>query len=234
MKAVFALCLVLAAAAAPAGEPPASASPAVVKGVVQEVKEAPGFTYLRLKTRDGETWAAVRTATVKPGAEVTIENVVVMRDFESKSLKRKFETIVLGDLAGAGAGARGGGNAAASPHAGPAGAASVGDVQVPKASGPNARSVAEIMTRGAELKGKPVVVRGKVVKYNPGIMGRNWIHLRDGSGSAADGTNDVLVTSTNDVKLGDVVTMRGTVRTDADFGSGYSYKVLVEEATLQK
>src|SRR6185295_16120044 len=97
-----------------------------------------------------------------------------------------------------------------------------------------ARTVAEIMTQGARLKDKPVLVRGKVVRYNPGIMGRNWIHLRDGSGSAADGTNDVLVTSLNEVKVGEIVTMHGIVRTDRDFGAGYSYKVLVEEAALQK
>jgi hypothetical protein len=79
-----------------------------------------------------------------------------------------------------------------------------------------------------------VVVRGKVVKYNPGIMGKNWIHLRDGSGAAADGTNDVLVTTAHQAKLGDVLTVKGVVRTDKDFGSGYSYKVLIEEATLQQ
>ena len=79
-----------------------------------------------------------------------------------------------------------------------------------------------------------MVVRGKVVKYTPGVMGKNWVHLRDGSGSAADGTNDVLVTTKDETKIGDVVLARGTVRTDVNLGSGYSYKVLVEEATLQK
>jgi hypothetical protein len=63
---------------------------------------------------------------------------------------------------------------------------------------------------------------------------KNWIHLRDGSGSAADNTNDVLVTTTNSAKAGDVVTVKGVVRTNKDFGSGYSYKVLIEEATLQQ
>jgi hypothetical protein len=65
-------------------------------------------------------------------------------------------------------------------------------------------------------------------------MGKNWIHLRDGTGAEADRTNDVLVTTLDEVKLGDVVTLKGTVRTDRDLGSGYSYKVLVEDATLQK
>jgi hypothetical protein len=89
------------------------------------------------------------------------------------------------------------------------------------------------MTKSAELKGKAVLVRGKVVKYNPGIMGKNWIHLRDGTGSPANGSNDVLVTTMSTAKVGDIVTIKGTVRTDKDFGSGYAYKVLIEEATLQ-
>jgi hypothetical protein len=108
-----------------------------------------------------------------------------------------------------------------------------GDVHVPKASGDNARTVAEIMAKAAELKEKPVLVSGKVVKYNAGIMGKNWIHLRDGSGSEKDGNNDILVTTGSQTKVGDVVTVKGIVRTDKDFGAGYAYKVLIEEATLQ-
>jgi hypothetical protein len=120
-----------------------------------------------------------------------------------------------------------------SPHGSMTKPADVADVKVAKASGPNAKTVAEIITQAADLKDKPVLVRGKVVKYNSGIMGKNWIHLRDGSGSAAAGTNDVLVTSLNEVKVGDVVTAKGIVRTDKDFGAGYLYKVIVEEATFE-
>ena len=80
---------------------------------------------------------------------------------------------------------------------------------------------------------RPSLVSGKVVKYNPGIMGKNWVHLRDGSGSAADSSNDILVTTQNPASVGAIVTARGIVRTDKDFGAGYAYKVLIEEATLQ-
>lgn len=82
------------------------------------------------------------------------------------------------------------------------------------------------------LKDKTVLVRGKVVKYNPGILGKNWIHLRDGSGSAAERTNDVLVTSKSETKIGDVVLVKGVVRTDTDIGSGYSYPVMIEAVEL--
>jgi len=125
-------------------------------------------------------------------------------------------------------------NDAVHMRAGTAKAVDVGNVKVPKATGPDARTVAEIVAKGPELSNKPVLVRGKVVKYTPGVLGKNWIHLRDGSGSASDGTNDLLVTTKDETKIGDVVLARGTVRTDVNVGSGYSYKVLVEEATLQK
>ena len=108
------------------------------------------------------------------------------------------------------------------------------NIKVPKASGPNARTVAEVITKRVELKDKTVLVRGKVVKFTPEILNKNWIHLRDGSGSASDNTHDVIVTTNDQVKAGDVVVVKGVVRIDKDLGSGYSYKVLIEEATLQR
>ena len=108
------------------------------------------------------------------------------------------------------------------------------NVKVPKAIGPNAQTVAEVITKRVELKDKAVLVRGKVVKFTPDILNKNWIHLRDGSGSASDNTHDVVVTTKDQARAGDVVVVKGIVRTDKDLGSGYAYKVLIEEATLQK
>ena len=226
-----AMCAGAAENAVPAGD--------TVKGEVLEVIDANGFTYLRLKTKEGEFWASVTKTAVNKGAEVTVENVMVMKDFKSKSLNRTFPVILLGNLPGATPASANphaaGGGAAANPHAGMnmSKAQDVADVKVPKAAGANARTVAEVITKSGELKDKPVAVRGKIVKYNQGIMGKNWIHLRDGSGSAADNNNDLLVRTTMPAKVGDVVTARGTVRTDQDFGAGFAYKVLVEDAKLQ-
>ena len=239
MKALLAICLFVTASltwAAP-GQAPSSA----VKGEVLEVKNVDSYTYLRLKTKGGETWAAVTTAAVKKGESVTIENVMTMRNFESKTLKQTFPIILFGTLGGAssGVGAMGaytGGASAAEVAAAHPGFAKVDDkqvVRVAKATGANARTVAEILTKGPELKDKSVLVRGQVMKYTPGIMGKNWLHISDGSGSAANGTNDLIVTTTQQAKVSDVVTAKGIVRTNKDFGAGYSYKVLVEEATLQ-
>lgn len=239
MKFLFAICVMLCTGLVWGTEKPAPPqTAAVVKGEVLEVKDVESYTYLRLKTRDGETWAAVAKTPVKKGAEVTIENAMIMDNFESKSLKKTFPKIIFGTLAAAGAGAVATSSGMMmAPHGGVANMAKMADgadVKVPKASGPNAHTVAEIVTKKSELKDKTVLVHAKVVKYNAGVMGKNWLHLRDGSGLASDNTNDVLVTTTEPAKLGDVVLVKGIVRIDKDFGAGYSYKVLIEEATLQK
>jgi len=113
-------------------------------------------------------------------------------------------------------------------------AADLGEIKVAKASGPNAKTVEEIINQRAQLKDKPVVVRGKVVKFNAGIMGRNWLHLRDGTGAEDKGSNDILITTQDDAQFGEVVTVSGTVRIDKDFGSGYFYNVLVEDASIKR
>jgi hypothetical protein len=214
--------------------PNAPSSPAAVRGEVLEVKDVDAYTYLRLKTKDGETWAAVNRAPIKKGAEVSIENPTVMTNFSSKTLNRTFDRIVFGSLAGAGTGAATAKTDLNAMHAGMSQPADIADVKVAKATGPDARTVAEIVGTKADLKGKTVLVRGKVVKYTPAVLGKNWIHLRDGSGSADAKTNDVLVTTKDETKIGDVVLVKGVVRTDVDLGSGYTYTVMVDEATLQK
>ncbi|HEU4384110.1 MAG TPA: nucleotide-binding protein [Anaeromyxobacteraceae bacterium] len=115
-----------------------------------------------------------------------------------------------------------------------AGPTDVGSVKVEKAAGPDARTVLEIHNQRARLKEKKVAVRGKVVKFTAGIMGRNWVHLRDGTGVQDKGTNDLTVTTGDTAAVGDVVVAKGVVRIDKDFGAGYAYPVIVEEAKLSK
>lgn len=117
----------------------------------------------------------------------------------------------------------------AAPPAAPADAAAA-EAMAPPAGG---LSIADVWAKRASLAGRPVSVRGKVVKFNGGIMDRNWLHLQDGSGSAADGTNDLTVTTAAEVKVGDVVTVSGVLATGRDFGAGYAYAVILERATVQ-
>ncbi|HEY5996416.1 MAG TPA: hypothetical protein VIU29_05305 [Candidatus Deferrimicrobiaceae bacterium] len=105
-------------------------------------------------------------------------------------------------------------------------------VKVEKASGKNAYTVAELHAGVAKLDKKPVVVRGKVVKVSKGIMGKNWIHLKDGTGEGE--TAKIIATSQDLAAVGDVVTAKGTLYKDKDFGAGYFYKAIVEEAKIGK
>ena len=107
-------------------------------------------------------------------------------------------------------------------------------IKVERAAGENAFAVAEICAKSTLLNGKTVRVRGQVVRFNPAIMGKNWIHLRDGSGSAEANTDDILVTTRAQAQVGAVITVRGPVHTNKDFGAGYVYQVLIEDASVSK
>ena len=235
--------------AASSAAAPAAPGPLAVRGVVQETFDASDYTYMRLKTADGETWAAVTKAAVKKGDEVTIVDAAPMDGFESKTLNRKFDRIVFGALAAPGSGAAA---APVAPGHAPAvdpgvrqqmaaqhamaasGPADVGKIDVKKAEGTNGRTVAELFSQRAVLKGQEVAVRGKVVKFTSGVMGRNWVHLRDGSGSREKKDDDVTITTNDVVAVGDVVLVRGTVGLDKDFGAGYVYPVLIEGAKVAR
>jgi hypothetical protein len=228
------------AAAPSAGQPTGM----TVAGKVLERIDAGPYSYLRLDTLGGEQWAAVPKCETKNGEDVVVSHAMSMDGFESKTLNRKFDHIVFGILDGAGApvpagaGLPAGHGQMADPHAGgkapSAPPADLGPIAVSRAIGPNAATVAEIFGKQAALKGKPVSVHGKVVKVLPGIMGKNWLHLRDGSGSDEKKDNDLTVTTDDVATLGSVVLVQGTVHTDKDLGSGYNFPVIVEDAKVTK
>ena len=213
---------------------PVAAIPAAaesVSGTVAETMDAGGYTYVKLTTASGEKWAAVPLAKVALGDKVTIVKPTVMKNFASPTLKRTFDEILFGTLDGASAVAPATPMASAKASGAPS-AASSGPVA--KAAGPTGRTIAEVFAGKTALKDKPVLVRGRVVKFNAGILNRNWIHIVDGSGAKASGDNDLTVTTQGEANVGDVVVVRGVLHLDKDFGGGYSYAVIIEDATLEK
>jgi hypothetical protein len=224
--------------------PPQAASPAfdhpgpdaqegktVIQGTVLETIEVPQYTYLRIATPGtGETWAAVSSpADAAEGQPVAVVVETRMVDFESKTLGRTFDSIYFGSLEVGGAAvapqAPGGHGRTAAPAP-----AAVADV--PIAEGDRGARIADVHARRAELSGKPVRVRGVVVKSTAGVMGRSFVHLRDGSGDAAAGTDDLTVTMSETPAVGDTLLVEGTVTVDKDFGAGYRYPVLLEDAQV--
>jgi hypothetical protein len=226
--ALAALVLAFAAVAASAQS---SAPPQFTRlqGEALEVIDVDAYTYVRLGTADGEKWVAVSRATLKKGEKITVENASLMPNFESKTLNRKFERIWFGQLGGtAGRQAK----AESNPHG--AAQPSAGVEKVAKATGADAKTVAEVVSGKGALKDKTVSVRGKVVKVTSGVMGKNWLHVQDGTGKAADNTHDLIVTTKEPASKGEIVTARGTVRTDVKMGAGYAFEVLVEDASLRR
>ena len=101
------------------------------------------------------------------------------------------------------------------------------EVQVEAAEG--TLSISELFASPGAYKGKTVRIRGEVVKFNAAIMDRNWIHIQDGT--EHEGKFDLTVTSSESFEVGSMVTVEGVLAINRDFGYGYSYEILLEQAT---
>ncbi len=190
-----------------------------------------GYTYVCLEKKGKKTWVAVPEMKVSVGQEITFQPGAEMTNFPSKTLNRTFDRIIFSagpaSAQGAGSTKAGSGSTAASVPA-------VTDVKVEKAKGANAYTVGDIFAKRKTLDKKTVVVRGKVVKVSSGIMGANWIHVQDGTGDAKKGTHDLVATTQDLPSVGDVVTVKGVLSADKDFGAGYRYDVIIEKASIQR
>lgn len=240
-------------AATPPASAAAPASAETVTGTVVETMNSGGYTYMRLQTGQKEVWIAASEMSVTKGESMTAPLEMPMANFHSNTLNRDFPMIYFvtqvaragQPLQGAPAavaarapmpmsshaptGAPTDSTAGGSPNAAPQATAPV-QPNAPPAGG---LSIADTWAKRASLANTSVTVRGTVVKVNNSIMGSNWLHLQDGSGKAADGTNDLTVTTDAVVKVGDVITVTGTLAVKKDFGSGYSYEAILEKATIK-
>lgn len=244
LSCVIALSSVTAAMAMPdkAGAPPvenssqAAAEP--LAGKVVQTMDSGGYTYVYLQKKDGEkVWVAVASTAVNVGAQISFKGGMEMRDFESKSLKRKFDKIIFADGAVTDTPAKAvpsKDNKSASGGSKAAASGKDAKITVSKATGANAYTVQEVFAGSTKLNKKKVVVKGKVVKVSAGIMGKNWIHIQDGTGSQAKKNHNLVCTSQDMADVDDIVTVSGTLAKDKDFGGGYKYNAIVEDATVKK
>jgi hypothetical protein len=226
-----------ATATAPAtvtASPPARAS-GDIAGTIAEAMNAGGYTYARLRTGTTDSWVAANEFPATVGDQISATIDMPMENFNSKTLNRSFPLIYFvkgvtrSGVAVAAAGP-GGELALAESHAPAPNATVVSPIK----PAPGGITIADLWMRRKALAGTVVVISGKVVKVNNEILGSNWIHLQDGSGSAQSGTHDLTVTTSALVKVGDVVTITGKLATGKDLGSGYAYEVIVENATVAR
>jgi len=202
-------------------------------GSVVETMNTSGYTYIQVDTGTEKFWAAAPEFKVAVGDSVVVPEGMPMTDYESKTLNRKFDVVyfvdsvmVGGTLPEAAAGETPAGHPSVTVAEG--GENKIDLKGIAKAKG--GKTVAELYGEKGALSGKDISVRGKVVKFSPQIMGTNWIHLQDGSGS--EGTNDLTVTTDTTVNVGDTVLVTGKLTTDKDFGYGYKYDLIIEEAKV--
>ncbi len=218
---------------APATQAAPAAAPSKT-GKVVETMDAAGYTYVNVDTGSEKIWAAAPQFAVKVGDEVVVPEGMPMPNYHSKTLERTFDMVyfVPSVLVG-GTTQLAGSTPAGQPQMNGSSKTVVEKTDVDLSGikpADGGQTVADVFAKKTELAGKPVKVRGKVVKFSPAIMGKNWIHLQDGTGDA--GSNDLVVTTNIAANVGDTIVISGVLTIDKDFGYGYKYAVLVEDAEV--
>jgi len=188
-------------------------------GVVQETMSSGGYTYMKVKDGSQHYWVAMTQRDVKKGDKVNYSEQGWMKNFHSKTLNRTFESILF-----------------------------AGDVSQQKSTVQTQQfqtnmhsdykekgtlSIAELFANREKYVGKTVTVKGKVTKTSSGIMKLNWLHVQDGSNF--QNMNDLVFTSTQTLpKVGSVIYATGKVVKDKDFGYGYFYPLIIQEASFKE
>ncbi len=197
--------------------------------VVNEVQQTGGYTYLLVQESNQEYWLAVSKTDVKVGEKIYFREAMEMKDFESKELNRVFESIFFVD------------QISREPISAETKKAEViakrkegmqkllDSIKISPVAG--GHSIGELYENAEKYNQQTVKVRGQVVKVNLDIMDRNWVHLMDGT--KGDNRSDLTFTTMDIVKVGDTVTFEGVLAIDREFGAGYVYPLIVENAELK-
>jgi len=203
---------------------------------VQEFMNGGGYTFIRGSKNENDLWIAIREMPVEVGDIYFYNSAMEMTNFESKSLKKTFAKILFVDKVSKSPdttkiisdhSSMPGMMSSSKGHSKPK-VESTTDINITQLS--DGYSVETIYNDRLSLAGKTVKVKGVVTKYNGGIMNRNWLHIQDGTGT--DQSGDLTITSDQSAKVGDTIVIEGTVAVDKDFGAGYFYEVIIENAII--
>lgn len=198
------------------------------KVVVEEVLQADRYTYLNVSENGEKFWIAVQKREASPGDTYYYRGGLLKRNFFSQEFNRVFETVYL--VSEIWQRPMGGGSAVDEALGNLQGDEALPDLKVGRIEpAEGAIKIAQLYSNKEKYNNKMVKVTGKCVKVNPRIMNRNWVHIQDGSGEKMD----LTVTTMEEIPLGAVVTLEGTIALDKDFGAGYRYDVIMEGAVLR-
>ena len=176
---------------------------------------------------------------VQVGDTVQAFQGMPMTNFESKSLNRTFDVVyflgALENLSTPATSAMSEGQpSSALPPGHPSTDTAIetptADIKVAELT--PGQDIAYVYANKDSLAGQQISLRGEVVKFNSNILGTNFIHIQDGSGDVADGSNDLIVTSTTETAVGETIVLTGTIVLDKDFGAGYTFPILMEDASI--
>lgn len=198
----------------------------VHKVKVKEIVGGKSYSYLKVEEGSQMRWLATTVGDFSKGQTLYFTSGMEMRNFESKELGRTFDVIyfitTISDQPGISK------NQPVMDAHSKMAPESKTQIEVSPAEG--GISLAELFENRTSYEGKTVKVSGQVVKYNAGILNRNWAHIQDGS--KFNDMFDLTITTNDDVKVGDVVTFEGVVTLNKDFGAGYAYDIIIMDASL--
>ncbi len=209
--------------------------PGYLYGTVKETMNGGGYTYILLEFEGKKSWVAVPPMKVKAGDEVMLYPGKVMENFHSKSLNKTFRTIIFSQGAVSPSpnskASEGSADMVIKAHSS-ASRIEKKDIKISPASGPDAITVEMAYQKADELNGKHVVLKAVVIKISKNILGKNWLHCQDGTGSKKDNNFDITVTTKASPSVGDRILIKGILHKDVDIGAGYFYPVLIEDAKI--
>lgn len=196
--------------------------------VVKEIIQTSSYTYLKMKEEGAVYWGAIpRRDDIVEGNTYYFDNFMEMKNFQSKELDRTFDNIYfLQDVSD-----KPFSSAAAKVTQDKKGSPKAADMEIeyiePVEGG---KTISDLFANKTDLAGKSIKIHGQVVKFTAGVMGKNWVHIQDGTRHGDK--NDITITTDDKVKVGDIATFEGQVILDKDFGYGYAYDILIEDAKL--
>jgi len=197
------------------------------KVTVLEAINGGTYTYLKVSENGSEHWAAITKRETKVGEVLYYSDALEMKNFESKELGRSFEAISFVSKISTEPNSMGGAmNNKGAKKDKPGLSKENISIEVPKGG----VTIAELYSNRKSYNEKTVMVSGKITKVNNQIMNRNWAHIQDGTGDSKN--FDLTITTNENLKVGDVVTLKGTIAVDKDFGAGYFYEIILESATV--
>jgi len=204
------------------------------KIIAKEFMNASNFTYILGDVNGKEQWIAVNQMSVEKGDVFYFTDAMEMKNFESKTLKRTFESVLFVNNISKKIIDKTKVQAQPIKTKRTVTEATVAEKinVVPLSDG---QTIKTIIENKGKFKNKTVKIRGVVTKFNGGIMGKNWLHIQDGtsSGTSSGTTVDITLTSDKSANIGETVIIEGILTLDKDFGSGYFYDVIIEDATVK-